>query len=70
MARSPQNLERLAKELAALTPEERAKVLQQAEDDEKFKPWPKDFKIPLLKLGGPWTGGNLRREDLYDDDGR
>jgi hypothetical protein len=70
MSRTPEDLARLARELATLSPEERAKVVADAEAQEAFQPWPKDFKPVVLKLGGPWTGGSLRREDLYDDDGR
>jgi len=31
-------------------------------DEIQFKPLPRDFKPPLLKLGGPWAGGTLRRK--------
>lgn len=31
---------------------------------------PDDWEPPLLRCGGTWIGGSLRREDLYDDDGR
>jgi len=39
-------------------------------DEIQFKPLPRDFKPPLLKLGGPWAGGTLRRKEIYGDDGR
>jgi hypothetical protein len=71
MARDPDELRRLARELAALTPEERALVIAEATRDEiQFKPLPAGFKPLLLKLGGPWAGGTLRREEIYGDDGR
>jgi hypothetical protein len=71
MARDSDELRRLARELAALTPEERARVIAEATRDEvEFKPLPAGFKPPLLKLGCPWQGGTLRREDIYGDDGR
>jgi hypothetical protein len=31
---------------------------------------PEDWEPPVLRAGGTWVGGSLRREDLYDDDGR
>ena len=71
MARSPEELSRLAREFAALTPEERARVLSEAKlREKKFRPPPPDWKPPILKGGGVWEGGSLRREELYDDDGR
>ena len=70
MARDPKELQLLAEELAALTPEERGRVIAEAKRREKFKPMPQDFKPPVLSLGGAWTGGSLRREELYGDDGR
>jgi hypothetical protein len=71
MARDPNELHRLARELAALTPEERALVMEEAASNEvEFKPLPLGFKPPIVSLGGPWTGGTLRREEIYDDDGR
>ena len=70
MARSADDLARLARELASLTPEERAQVIAEAVRQPRFRPLPRDFRPPGLRLGGPWTGGSLRREDLYDDDGR
>jgi hypothetical protein len=55
--------------MAALTPEERARVLAEALG-EGFQPPPPNFTPPLLKGGGVWVGGDLRRETLYGDDGR
>jgi hypothetical protein len=69
MARDAQDLHRLAREMAALTPEERARVLAEALG-EGFQPPPPNFTPPLLKGGGVWVGGDLRRETLYGDDGR
>ena len=33
-------------------------------------PLPEDWEPPVLRAGGTWVGGSLRREDIYDDDGR
>lgn len=70
MARSKKDLERLASELADLTPEERADVLADAARRMQWKPVPKDWEPPTISGGGEWTGGSLRREEIYDDDGR
>lgn len=70
MARSPEDLHRLAQELAALTPEERARVFAEAARHYRFRPPPADFTPPLLTGGTRWIGGDLRRESLYGDDGR
>jgi hypothetical protein len=71
MARKPEDLSRLARELAALTPEERAQVLAEVERHrQKFRPLPQDFTPPVLEGGTEWVGGSLSREELYGDDGR
>jgi hypothetical protein len=70
MARSPEDLRRLAQELTALTPEERARVLAEVRSRNGFQPPPRDFSPPLLTGGTRWIGGALRRETLYGDDGR
>jgi hypothetical protein len=71
MARDLDELRRLVRELSALTPAERARVIAEVAPDEvQFKPPPVGFKPPVLRLGGPWTGGTLRREEIYGDDGR
>ncbi|MFZ5469039.1 MAG: hypothetical protein ACOZIN_06315 [Myxococcota bacterium] len=70
MSRDQKELERLVAELAALSPEERAKVIAEATRKEKFRPPPKGWKPPRLSGGGEWTGGSLRREELYGNDGR
>jgi len=70
MARDARDLHRLAQELAALTPEERARVLAEAAQGEATRPPPSNFSPPVLSGGGVWVGGDLRRESLYDDDGR
>lgn len=70
MAREPKHLRRLAEELAALTPKERARVVAEANRLPKRRPFPKDFKPPKLGVGGKWVGGSLRREEIYGDDGR
>jgi hypothetical protein len=70
MARSLDELSRLARELASLTPEERLRVMLEAARQQKFHPLPPDFTPPRLGSGGTWTGGSLRREELYGEDGR
>lgn len=70
MARDARDLRRLAQELAALTPEERARVLAEVAKREALRPPPRGFKRPLLTGGTRWVGGDLRRENLYGDDGR
>lgn len=70
MARDAEELSRLARELAALTPEERTRVIAEAMRQERFRPPPPGWRPPLLKGGEAWDGGSLRREDLYGDEGR
>ena len=70
MGRDPGAIERLARELAALSPEERAEVMVKVARQRPFRPLPRDFKPPLLEGGTRWVGGSLRREELYGDDGR
>jgi len=70
MARSPEDLARLASEIAGLTVEERQKVWAQA-TGHRFRPLPKGWIPPTLEGGTKWIGGSLRREEIYqDDDGR
>jgi hypothetical protein len=70
MARDARDLRRLAEELAALTPEEREKVIADAaRGGARFQPPPIDFRPPLIR-GGTWVGDDLRRENFYGDDGR
>lgn len=69
MARDPRDLRRLAQELAALSPEERARVIADA-TRARLRPLPKGFTPPVLNGGTRWIGGDLHREDLYGDDGR
>ena len=70
MARSRQDLDKLAEELAALSPEERARVLALVSQRGGFRPPSANFQVPVLRSAGPWDPGSLRREDLYGDDGR
>jgi hypothetical protein len=69
VARDPRELRRLAQELAALSPEERARVIADA-TRARLRPLPKGFTPPVLSGGTRWIGGDLRREGLYGDDGR
>ena len=70
MARDPRDLRRLVEELAALSSEERARVVEEATHPDRFRPPPKDFKVAVLTGGSRWIGGDLRRESVYGDDGR
>jgi len=70
MARSREELQKLAEEFAALSREERARVLALASQRESLRPPPANFQLPLLSGGAAWVGGTLRREDLYGADGR
>jgi hypothetical protein len=70
MARDARDLHRLAQELAALSPEERARVLSEAMRRDRLHPPPRAFSPPILSGGGRWVGGDLRRESLYSNDGR
>lgn len=71
MARDQRDLKRIADELAALSPEERASVLADVARRRLFRPLPKDFRPPVFRhSGGRWIGGSLRREDMYGDDER
>ncbi len=70
MARSKKELEQLARELADLTPDERARVLAEAARRAAWHPLPKGWEPPTLSGGGQWTGGSLRREEIYGDHGR
>ncbi len=70
MARSRKELQKLAEEFAALSREERARVLALASQRESPRPPPAGFHVPLLSGGTAWVGGTLRREDLYGADGR
>jgi hypothetical protein len=70
VARDLRDLLRLAQELAALTREERARVIADATRADRLHPLPKSFAPLVLSGGTRWIGGDLRREDLYGDDGR
>lgn len=67
--RSSERLEHLARELAALTPEDRAKVLGEAARLGGHRAHDK-FTRPKLGGGSGWSGGDLSREQMYADDGR
>lgn len=62
-------LDHLARELASLTSEERAKVLSRAARLGESRA-PRKFVAPKLSGGTQWIGGELDREQLYGDDGR
>ena len=68
-SRSSEHLDQLARELASLTREERAKVLARAERLGEPQT-SRRFVAPKLSGGTKWIGGELGRERLYGDDGR
>lgn len=68
MTRSLKHLRRLAQELAALTPEDRARVLSEAMLRDRLRPPSRDFTPPLLSGGTRWIGGDLRRQRLFGED--
>jgi hypothetical protein len=70
MARDVKDLQRLVKELAALSPEERARVIADAMRAGRFHSPAKGWSPPVLSGGTHWDGGSLSREELYGDDGR
>lgn len=70
MATDPKHLERLVRELAELAPAERARLVAEAARRARKLPEAATFRRPILRGGTGWVGGDLRREDLYGDDGR
>lgn len=64
------DLQHLVHALAQLDPRDRARVMADATQHARPAPRPALFSIPLLKGGTEWIGGDLRREELYGDDGR
>jgi hypothetical protein len=68
-SRSSEQLEHLARELAELTREDRAKVLADVARLSASSA-PSKFSVPKLTGGTAWVGGNLGRDQLYGDDGR
>lgn len=70
MAHDAQRLDRLVRELVELAPEEREHVFSEAERRGRAEPRKTRFVAPKLTGGTAWVGGDLRREDLYGDDGR
>lgn len=70
MSKDAKELDRIARELASLTEEERAKVLALAERAQRAFAPPPGWRPKVLSGGTHWDGGPLTREDLYDDDGR
>lgn len=70
MAAEPKHFERLVSELSQLSEDERALLLAEAARRAKTLPKRREFTRPTLSGGDAWIGGELRREDLYGDDGR
>ncbi|MEZ4300213.1 MAG: hypothetical protein R3B70_35025 [Polyangiaceae bacterium] len=70
MAHDAHHLERLVRELAELAPEEREHVVSEVERLQAVESTKARFVVPKLKGGTAWIGGDLRREDLYGDEGR
>lgn len=69
MART-KDLQSLARELAQLEPSERARVMADAARSDGSRPRELLLSMPMLRGGTEWIGSDLRREDLYGDDGR
>jgi hypothetical protein len=70
MDHDAQHIERLIRELSALTPSERARVVEEAARTRQPSPSVRKFSRPVLSGGTAWIGGDLSREEMYDDDGR
>lgn len=70
MSKDAKELDRLTKELADLTPEERARVIAEAERAHKFRAPPRGWRPKVLTGAKYWNGGPLTRDDLYSEDGR
>jgi hypothetical protein len=70
MARDPRDLRRLVEELVALARRSARASSTSRRIPDRFRAPPKDFKVPVLTGGTRWIGGDLRREDIYGDDGR
>lgn len=70
MSCDAQHFERLVQELAELAPEERARVIEEAVQRGRPQPRSGTFSAPILRGGTAWIAGDLRREELYGDDGR
>ncbi|MBI5479840.1 MAG: hypothetical protein HY906_13330 [Deltaproteobacteria bacterium] len=70
MARDRRDLDRLATELAALSPDERSRVIASAGRRARLHPPPPGFEPPCLEGGEAWVGGDLTREEIYGDHGR
>lgn len=64
------HLQRLVEELAELPPSERAQVLAEVNRRDRGYAPDKSFRPPTLTGGTAWVGGDLRRDELYGDDGR
>jgi hypothetical protein len=70
MAQDARLIDRLARELAELAPDDRARVVAEAVRLRPVEHPQGAFSIPTLAGGTAWIGGDLRREDLYGGDGR
>lgn len=70
MTADPKHFERLVRELAELRPVERARLVAEAVKRAKRLPGSAPFRRPTLGGGHEWIGGDLRREEIYGDDGR
>jgi hypothetical protein len=70
MAADPDHFERLVQELADLAPDERARLIAAAVRRAKSTRLRPRFRAPTLTGGSAWIGGDVRREDIYGDDGR
>lgn len=62
--------ENLIGELAQLDPRSRTLVVAAASRRRKEPMRAVDIVLPTLSGGTAWIGGDLRREEMYGDDGR
>jgi hypothetical protein len=71
-ARMPpvKRLQGLVEALAQLDPSERAQVVEEAARRSHAHAPPVPLAIHVIRGGTEWIGGDLRREDIYGDEGR
>lgn len=70
MAQSSERLERLVRELAQLDSADQSRVVARAARLRMRTARASKLTIPILHGGSKWIGGDVRREAIYDDDGR
>ncbi len=70
MAKSNEQLEQLVRELAQLDSTEQSRVVAGAARLRMRTEKAQNLTIPILRGGSKWIGGDVAREEMYDDDGR